>query len=225
LKAGGLAQKIDDFSQVLLGGLEAGDVVECNIDRAFLLEAMRALLEEPAERSAARQHLLGVARKDEPCADDQEPRQDPEQDPNGGGLFFALDDDLHPLFAQRREQIHLGCRGNHRSEIRHRMTLHRFGDLQPALGVLPTNRERFDLAVGDEGVKGAVADRRMGFAVGRVRLPGVRSGEQDAERDPVLPAEPRRVIFGRGLRGKVVAGHVSFSMARFTISNVSTHQV
>ena len=75
LEAGGLAQKIDDLPQVLLGGLEAGNVVECNLDRALLLEAMRALLEQPSEGPAARQHLLRIAGEDEPRADDQHPRQ------------------------------------------------------------------------------------------------------------------------------------------------------
>ena len=75
LEPGGLAQKIDDLPQVLLGGLEAGNVVELNADRALLLEAMRALPQQSSQGPAARQHFLCIAREDEPHADDRHPRQ------------------------------------------------------------------------------------------------------------------------------------------------------
>ena len=91
---------------------------------------------------------------------------------------------------------------------------HRFGHFQSAVGVLAANGERVDLAVGDEPVEGGVADRRVRLPVGGVRLPGVRAGEQDGEHDPVLPAEPRRRVFGRRLGRNVFAGHVQMVSTR-----------
>jgi hypothetical protein len=165
----GIAEELDDLLEILLGLVDAGDVLEG--DAAMRLgEELRLRLAEPHCPPGAALHL---ARQEDPGAEEQREGQDvaEEDDEPGGRVRLRPGGDLHALLLQLGDQHRVVRRiGREGAPVREGAA-----DLRPG-----------DHHVGDAPRIGLVQELAVGDVAAAAALPGVleqRHERQDQKED------------------------------------------
>jgi hypothetical protein len=200
LEALRLLEKLHHLLQIALGGLQARDVLEGDVDRSRLVELAALVLGHAAEWVAGAEHRLRPARHPQPEPDDERPRQEREQDLQSEGLLLAVHVDLHALLTQQRKQRRI-VGGERRVHLLQGAAGHRLGALQRGVEGFPAHDHRLDLPIGEQRIELGVSDRCRRRLV-QERSPRPRPHEHERERheQTSLRRQPGRTRAGRAGR-------------------------
>src|SRR5439155_1511385 len=149
---------------------------EPDLHLRLLVEAPAAAFEDPRQRAAAaHHHLARTPRHPEPESDDENPGHDRVEHLDEGRLRVVLRRDFDVFLAQKRHELVVILRWEHRAKIRDVAPADRLWRSKPAGRSTAVERKALDRPGIDQVIKGRVRDGRL------LRLTTAREELEDVE--------------------------------------------